>query len=374
MKRKIQILGLCSALVVSSAQAEIVFNGFANIVGGQTTSSDEKLYGYDDSFDFKNGSLFALQASSDLGNGLGVTAQIMSRGSEDWDPDFEWAYVSYDATEELRFLVGRQRVPFYMYSDFLDVSYAYPWITPPEGVYSVPFDSFDGLGAIYSTSLGEFDTSVQFIYGGYDGEVEGTAGEFDDLMGLSLTLNRDWLTLRVGYIQTNMNIAVDSGGLDSAWNGAGFPDVASNFVVEDDTGDFIELGFQIDYENILLVGEYTSLTLENTPIADEDSYYVMAGYRFDNILVHVTYGVDENSKDSFTTGVPSSVDPALDGLVAVTDGYTNSFTDETAYYTFGLRWDFHDSAALKFEYTAYSDDLNNNNDAGLFRTAIVTVF
>jgi hypothetical protein len=372
MKKKIQILGLCSALVVSSAHAEIVFNGFANIVGGQTTSSDVTLYGYDDSFDFKNGSLFALQATSDLGNGLGVTAQIMSRGENDWDPEFEWAYVSYDATDELRFLIGRQRVPFYMYSDFLDVSYAYPWITPPEGVYSVPFDSFDGLGAIYSTSLGEFDTSVQFIYGGYDGEVSDTAAEFDDLMGLSLTLNRDWLTLRAGYIQTNMNIAVSSGGLDDAWTGAGFPDVASNFVVEDDTGDFIELGFQIDYENILLIGEYTSLTLENTPIADADSYYVMAGYRFDNVLVHVTYGVDEDSKNSVTTGVPTGV--GLDDLIAVTDGYTNSLTDESDYYTLGLRWDFHESAALKFEYTSYSNDFDGTRDTGLFRTAIVTVF
>jgi hypothetical protein len=373
MKRKIQVLGLCSALVVSSAQAEIAFNGFANIVGGQTTSSDEKLYGYDDSFNFKNGSLFALQASSDLGNGLGVTAQIISRGSEDWDPDFEWAYVSYDATDELRFLVGRQRVPFYMYSDFLDVSYAYPWITPPEGVYSVPFDSFDGVGAIYSTSLGEFDTSVQFIYGGYDGEVEGTAGEFDDLMGLSLTLNRDWLTLRAGYLQANMNIAIDAEGLDSLWQGAGFPDVASHFIVEDDTGQFIEFGFQVDYENILLIGEYTQLKLDNAPLADADNnYYVMAGYRFDNILVHATYGGRDADKDAITTDVPTGV--GLDPLIAGTNAVINELSEEHTYYTLGLRWDFHDSAALKFEYTSYSDDLNSTQDAGLFRTAIVSVF
>jgi hypothetical protein len=379
MKQKIKIIGVLSSLVVSSVQAEIVFNGFANIVGGQTVSSDETLYGFDDKFDFKNGSLFALQATSDLGDGLGVTAQIISRGNNEWSPEFEWAYVSYDATDELRFLVGRQRVPFYMYSDFLDVSYAYPWITPPEGVYSVPFDSFDGLGAIYSTSIGEFDTSFQLFYGGNNDDLAAlndAPADFEDLMGLSVTINREWLTLRAGYIQTNMNIYTgdpNDNPLYSGWNAVGYPDVANNFVIEDDMGDFIELGFQIDYENILLIGEYTSLTLENTPIADADSYYVMAGYRFDTVMVHVTYGVDEDSKGSYTSGIPSDSLP-IAGLIAGTNAFTDSLTEESAYYTMGLRWDFHESAALKFEYTSYSDDLNGDNDAGLFRTAIVTVF
>ena len=382
MKQKIKVISLFGVLAISPVQAEVVLNGFANIVAGTTTSSEESLYGFTDKIDFKNGSLFALQATSDLGEGLGVTAQIISRGDNEWSPEFEWAYVSYDATDELRFLVGRQRVPFYMYSDFIDVSYAYPWITPPEGVYSVPFDSFDGIGALYSTSLGEFDTTFQFIYGGnsdelYLDDVDGNVpADFEDLMGLSLTVNRDWLTLRAGYIQTNMNVYLgdpQANPLYTGWNAVGFPGVANNFVIEDDTGDFIELGFQVDWESIIVIGEYTSLTLDNTPIADADSYYLMAGYRFDSILVHMTYGVDEDSKDSFTTGVPADSLPVA-GLIAATNVFTESLTEESSYYTLGLRWDFHDSAALKFEYTSYSNDLNSNADAGLFRTAIVTVF
>ena len=379
MKRKIKVISLFGILAISPVQAEVALNGFANIVAGTTTSSDESLYGFSDKIDFKNGSLFALQATSDLGEGLGVTAQIISRGENEWDPEFEWAYVSYDATDELRFLVGRQRVPFYMYSDFIDVSYAYPWITPPEGVYSVPFDSFDGIGALYSSSLGEFDTTLQFIYGGNSDDLAALGdapADFKDLMGLSLTLNRDWLTLRAGYIQTNMNIYLgdpQDNPLYTGWNSVGYPAVANNFVIEDDTGDFIELGFQVDYENIIVTGEYTSLTLDNTPIADADSYYIMAGYRFDSILVHVTYGVDEDSKDSFTSGIPADSLPVA-GLIAATNVFTESLTEESSYYTMGLRWDFHDSSALKFEYTSYSDDLNSNADAGLFRTAIVTVF
>ena len=80
-----------------------------------------------------------------LGDDWAVTTQFVARGSNAWDLEAEWAYISFDASDERRLLFGRQRAPFYMYSDFLDVSYAYHWIKPPSGVYSLPFDVFDGI-------------------------------------------------------------------------------------------------------------------------------------------------------------------------------------------------------------------------------------
>lgn len=80
MKTLCKSIALISILISGASQAEVVLNGFANIVAGMTSSSDEELYDFDDSLDFETGSLLAIQASSDLGNGLGVTAQIMSRG------------------------------------------------------------------------------------------------------------------------------------------------------------------------------------------------------------------------------------------------------------------------------------------------------
>jgi hypothetical protein len=166
MKKMHQALFVTSALLASNVYAEINLNGFASIVGGVTTGSEETLYGYDDNLDFNQSSLFGLQASSDLGEDFSVTAQILARGVDDWSPKFEWAYVAYDATEKVRILAGRQRAPFYMFSDFLDVSYAYSWIDPPKGVYNIPFDTFDGLGVIYNENIGEFDSSLHVVLGG----------------------------------------------------------------------------------------------------------------------------------------------------------------------------------------------------------------
>ena len=382
----IKVALIAGILSTGSVQAEIYFNGFASIVGGVTTSSDEKLYGYDDSFDFAQGSLFALQATSDLDYGLGVTAQIVSRGSDDWDPDFEWAYISYDATDELRFLAGRQRAPFYMYSDFLDVSYAYSWITPPTGVYDLIFDTFDGLGAIYNTSFGNFDSSFQIMYGRNNDELnafgEQVNADFKGLLGGSLTLTRDWLTLRGGYFQAEMNVPHSGiNQLGAGWQQLGFTDIANTVYVSEDDGVFVEAGFQIDYNNLIIVGEYTQLTLDNTPLTDQKSYYLMAGWRFDDVLVHMTYGADDNSKNDITASVNYFNNPGDDpfkngvnALKAGTQGLVNQQIEEQNYIMLGARWDFHDSAALKFEYTNFTDDLNSNNDASLFRTALVTVF
>ena len=381
-----------SIFAACSAQAEITLNGFASIVAGTTTSSDETLYGFDDNIDFSQGSLFALQASSDLSNGLSVTAQVLSRGEDDWDPKFEWAYVAYQANDNLRFLAGRQRVPFYMFSDFLDVSYAYAWIAPPGGVYNVPFDTFDGLGAVYNTYFGEFDTTLHMVYGGNNSDLDvgggvETDGDFNNLAGAALTVTRDWLTLRAAYLQTEMNIGTTGTPLSSqplvdGWNSLGQSHIADQIEISEDTGSFIELGFQVDLDNIIVIGEYSSLNLDDTPLANQDSYYIMAGYRFDNMLVHVTYGADEDVQDPIALdyqipGIPPGTPPEflpgdLQALIYGTQSIASK--EESKYVTLGLRWDFHDSAALKFEYTSYSDDLNGSNDAGLFRTALVTVF
>lgn len=382
MNNKGKALLLSGLLMSGAAQAEIALNGFASIVAGMTTSSDDRLYGYDDTLTFDQGSLFALQASSDLGEGLSVTAQVLARGEDDWDPDFEWAYVSYEANDNLRVLAGRQRIPFYMYSDFLDVSYAYPWISPPAGVYSTAINTFDGIGAIYSTNFDDIDVVFHGIYGNKDGDIKAAGepndvarSEFSNLVGASFTVTRDWLTLRTAYFQADSTINVTaSKPLVDAWTAAGFTDVANNILVDEDKTTFVEFGFQASFDTIQVIGEYTELSFDGVTLGDEDSYYIMVSKQFDTLLASVTYAVDEDSAKSITGSIPRGVSPQLDGLIGLTDAATDAQKVDVSSITLGLRWDFHDSAALKFEYINYSDDLDSDNDASLFRTALVTVF
>lgn len=379
MKKHLISIALASALISSSLHAEIHLSGFASIVGGVTTSSSEQLYSYTDEFDFKQGSLVALQASSDLENGLGVTVQLTAKGGDDWDPEFKWAYVSYDASDHLRVLAGRQRAPFYMYSDFLDVSYAYSWIDPPKGVYDLIFDTFDGVGAIYTTNFGDVDASFHGVYGRNTDEIEALGEviqpEFNGLMGVAATFTYDWLTLRAGYFSADITMPfTDLEALGAGWQQAGFQDISNNTFIDDDSSSFLELGFQINIDEIIVIAEYTELSFDNTPFGDQESFYIMAGYQFDKTLVHITYGTDEEGISNYTSNVPFGLDPSLDFLKNATQDLLASQSVEESYITIGARYEFHDSAALKVEYTDFSNDNNSASDAGLFRVALVTVF
>jgi len=378
MKNKFIVPVLLTGLsLVNIATADIYFNGFSSIVAGKTLSNNDELYQYHDKLNFKNESLFALQATGDVGDGLSVTAQILSRGKDDWKPRFEWAYIGYNASDQLRFLVGRQRAPFYMYSDFLDVSYAYPWITPPAGVYDLIFDTFDGVAVLYTTALGEFDTNIHVIYGDNTDELtafsEEVSPDFKNLVGGSVSFNKDWFTFRMAYFSAEMNVPFQQlQPLILGWQQAGFNTIADRIKIENDRGTFAEVGVQFDYNNYLLIAEYTQLSLDDTPLVEQDSYYIMLGKQMGDVLIHFTYGADDNDKADITASVVNN--SALAALVNNTRALVNSQKSDSNYITLGAKWDFHESASLKIEYTDFKEDLNSTYNATLLRMALVTVF
>ncbi|WP_350623919.1 porin, partial [Pseudoalteromonas sp. 24-MNA-CIBAN-0067] len=124
MKKLSVAVAVCAVLASSYASAEVRINGFASIVGGKSLEDDRGRYGYDDDISFKNESVFALQLSTDLQEKLSATAQIVARGNNDFDAEFEWAYLTYEFNDEFQLSAGKMRVPFYRYSDFIDVGYA----------------------------------------------------------------------------------------------------------------------------------------------------------------------------------------------------------------------------------------------------------
>ena len=163
MKKIPLAIALCAVCASASSFAEVHINGFASIVGGKTLDDDTTRYGYDNDISFKNESVFALQLSADLQDKLSATAQIVARGNNSFDAEFEWAYLTYEFTDELQLSAGKMRVPFYRYSDFLDVGYAYRWVRPPQSVYSIPFSTYEGLSLLHTSQIGDWDSTLQVI-------------------------------------------------------------------------------------------------------------------------------------------------------------------------------------------------------------------
>ncbi|MGB1290725.1 MAG: porin [Pseudoalteromonas sp.] len=367
MKKLPIAIALCGALTSAASFAEVRINGFASIVGGKTMDDDATLYGYDNDISFKNESVFALQLSADLQDKLSATAQIVARGENDFDAEFEWAYLTYEFTDELQLSAGKMRVPFYRYSDFLDVGYAYRWIRPPQSVYNIPFSTYEGLSLLHTSTLGDWDSTVQAIYGGYDGTIAVVSvngdTELNDIAGINWTLSYDWFSARAAYFVADTSIAIENdtdtgialNNLEQTLRGAGFAEQANDIAIDEDNGSFFAIGFSVDYNDILFDAEYTEFEVDNSALAKQTQYYTSVGYRMDEWTVHFTYENNDDEHDSSRYNALTAVPPLNQGINQVLEGSKA----KSNVYTIGTRYNFHPSAAFKVDFSRFKDDITD---------------
>ena len=172
---------LCTACM--SIQAEINLSGFASVNAGRVLSgSGVEQFGvpstfladypivsaYEEEWDFTPESLFGLQISADLNNGLTAIAQLVGRGAKDYEPEFEWAYISYELGEHWTFQVGKKRLPLFYYSDFYDVGYAYVWMRAPADNYTWQIFNYNGANVLYTTDIGDWSVIANVYTGKED--------------------------------------------------------------------------------------------------------------------------------------------------------------------------------------------------------------
>ncbi len=366
LKRKLLAVAIAATLCGTS-QAAVDINGFASIKGGMALSSDDTLYGYDDDFSFKNESLAALQVKSDLGDKLSVTAQLLGRGADDWDVKFEWAFLSYDLTDTLRVNAGRLRTPFYKYSDFRDVGYAYDWSRVPQSVYGLGFDNIEGASLYHTTTLGNFDSSLQFILGSYDGDAAigdaNAEAQIDNVTGVAWELGQDGYSFRVAYLIGKTTFYVDQldspAGLYAQLTGFGLGALAKDLDIVDESSSFAGIGFNIDKNDWLVVSEITKATVDDSFISDQESYYISIGHRFDTVTPYISFEKEDNKAK---TEIDAAV-PAASPIFAPVAGLVNSLEQERNSINVGVRYDFHPSAAFKAQYTNADDKTADRKDS-----------
>lgn len=363
LKNIAAMTAMSAASVISplsySDVGDVRWNGFLSVGGGVVLdesddfeASGATFAGYDSDISFKPDTLIALQASVDLSEGLSMTAQLVGNGKTDFDTNFEWAYVSYEFNDQWKINLGKLRIPFYLYSDYLDVAYAYHWLRPPTTVYeSTSFDTYEGASVLYETSMGSWDSSMQFTYGSHNSQGPTGDVEISDLVGLSWGLERDWLALRVAYYQAA--VGLDSATLSTVAGGllaAGLSRVEKEFTVseDDDTGTFATVGMKAEYGDYIMVGEFTTVDIKDSFFGKSDQYYLSAAKRFSDVTVHLTYESSKaDAKTNIYTAIPDA-EPLL-ALKAGVRGVVESQRADVEIFTVGMRYDFHSSAAFKIE-------------------------
>ena len=351
------------ASLFSRLSERVHFSGFARLVGGYLDVDVEGVHyqGYNDSISFGQHSLLALQTDVDLAETLSFTTQLLAHASAGRDSGVEWAYLNWQPAKRWRFKAGRMRTPFYLHSDTIDVGFSYPWIIPPQSVYtpySVP--NFTGLSATYQFNIRDWGIDTQAYWGNFDDSVSvqdetSVNVKADNLRGLILEVQRGNLRLRaswhhaVGEIKTPRLVR-----LVNQLRRTGFNRSADSLNTK--TGvTYMQAGVSYEALDYFLKAEWTRLRKGDAfAVPAYDGYYLSGGYTFYPfnlpITAHATYA---RYDDKLQDRRPVDEIPAGVILRSVYNGVFNSRLigdDSLQSLSVGLRWDINPAVALKAEW------------------------
>ncbi|GAB1259241.1 porin [Aurantivibrio plasticivorans] len=399
MKSTKWLVSLAGVLICSSniAFADFTWNGFLTVGGGIADPDEgETLEGYEDTFTFQEDSVLGLQASSELSDKVTATVQVLAKGSREFEPEISWANISYNVNDDLMVRVGRYQMPLYLYSDYLKVSYAYHWISPPSDVYVDVASSQNGINVVYDKSFSFADVTAEFYYGSDDADLSGTGGtdlvtEWRKQWGLVGTMAFDWVTVRLSYNPVHLtvdgygNVPLPAplnniDGLRAVLNslpvglvGTGASQVADDLAYEDDKLIYGSAALKLEPGNFLFVTEFTDLDYKSGPGADGNTWYVSGGYRFGDWMVHLTHSESDQDAADLSSKIPL-IPTVTDGLIAAVDGVTGFYEIEKETDSLGVRWNFSPGVAFKAEYADTEVTDNPSRSGKVLRFAIDAVF
>lgn len=368
-------------------------NGFLT---GAASVSDEPLggdYFFDDKVNFRGDSKAGIQFNYTISEKVDATVQMVarSRSADSWNLDAEWAFIGYKFTDSLKARVGRLRIPFYLYSESLDVGYAYPWVRPPVEMYTTLITAFDGADLTYKFRSGPINHSIQFWGGGFTN----TNSDLDqrinlkDTYGINITSSWRDFTVRLsatqlkiegdanveqtldtpiplGFIPPNTTCAsISAAGGNPLCNTIGFTTMV------DDVFDYYAASFKYDNGTVFVITEGDVFRARDGFLfGDADSGYITGGMRFGNFTPYVTHGWTNTRNEDDFAGLPSGEPSKMKS------------------WSLGTRYSLNAATSLTFEWNQFSDFEGTGifsdealepgetdlDDANVYTLAIDTVF
>ncbi|MBE9515585.1 MAG: hypothetical protein IME93_01265 [Proteobacteria bacterium] len=397
MKR---ILGLSSILVASvisqAVFAETELSGF--VTAGATygdfpeapAGSPEIQY-YDGSFtdhtDMSSVSRLGIQISSQVNKQVSMTGQLLAKsydGSERYNVKADWAFVTYKPIKNTAIRVGKLKLTSYLISDYYEVGYAYPWVRPPQEVYSTnPITAVEGIDALIRFNFGNSSLLIQ-PYAGSNHDtptVQPQETMYDTatwaamFVAMGFTVDQALLMAleqpepgTVNYIEFTTK---KLGGINIAFSNPYFTVRAGHFStrvyqedfgVDGDRGAYTSAGLTVDWKNVVVYAETFKREVEgmaSMAFPNQKGNYFTLGYRFGPLLVHATHArlaSDDVSDETFMT--PAGPQPS----VALEQESTG----------LGIRYELGSGAAFKLEVTETTPEMGTRgllvsdpNDSGL---------
>jgi len=294
-------------------------------IGQEPTAEEDTLGGIQ-----VNMNLFDPKAS--------IVVQLVATGSNNYNVQTDWAYFNYEFNDMFAVRVGRVLLPVLLYSDYVNVRYAYPWLRLPQEVYSLASTEDTG-GVLLDFKVPVFNswlleiTEVPFSSTSEPAAGVGNALQTAKVYGATdIRLSNENATFRIGYLHANVvisdlpqEITLSQGLIEAPCTtltsffdvrtpgtslggqcdvylmsgpGApllsagltGAPDIANEFV-QRFSEDVYSAGYDVRWHNFRSIGEY--IYAGSSPniliIPALESWYVSLGYRVQEVVTTFTY-------------------------------------------------------------------------------------
>lgn len=330
----------------------IKISGFGSIAASQSNNDAGYMGNESDSWELDQDTLLGIQLEAKFTERLKFVTQVVTKGRYDYDIEAEMAYFSYE-TDLLTVRAGKFATPFFMYSDYLDVGYAYPMLRPSNELYdNIIISNYEGMDLLIPI---EFENSSLLLqpYAGVTRLAERDAkgvGEttFNDFIGATVHWYIDDLTLRASYATGQ-----------SEYTARDRAEIPIEVVVDDQKGEFISVGAHYDNGDLLAMLEAAEIKLDGS-FSDTISVSGLVGYRVGSIMPYVGASWLKTTDDELRVD-------------------SSPLSYQTNSYSIGTRWDFYKNVALKLDlvYAVFDDAplyYGFEDDSFVYSAAIDFVF
>lgn len=312
---------------LSSQAMALDFQAFGNIRAAMNTL-DERDVEYASTENHPNVtslSRFGLNASTSPDKNTNIMGQVLFEGTNQLLLDL--LHVKRDIDNGMFIKVGKQRLPWLLLSEHVQVDALLPWTTRPDEVYGkVPFQSFTGISLEKQWK--------QFNLTGYVGEskevitTQNTGTDYDvhisDLYGARLEFQHaNLLKIFASYSRFNGEVDVNTridGTTAGTTIGYGFSDDLERYELQ-------TLGFQLNYEDSFLMSEYLNGKSQSDILTRTESAYVALGHTF---------------AEKYQPIIQVSSDLEVESEL---------FPSKTTTYAAGLLYHYNESSVIKFGYS-----------------------
>ncbi|MCB0366981.1 MAG: hypothetical protein KDD68_16405 [Bdellovibrionales bacterium] len=322
----LKLFGLALSLVGHLAMADslerISWSGFWTM-GVAGTDSDLSFSNLNRKPNVYRDSLAGLNGHIAVSEDWSATLQLLATGQpNDFEPELDWALATWQPNSMYTLRLGKQKLPVWLVSDYLDVGILLPWIRPPLEVYDAnPISTFVGMSHSLAFSLGsDLNGVVDFVAGSSKTEIHSdvtssvTKGTIHDIGGVNLTLNFGAGTFRLGYLQAHIDgtteTTVDTPCTVPTCGPSAPPGTSLRTTlvssIDLGLGTFKSAGFKWDDKKYLVMTEYAlQENKDSTFLEKVGAYYATLGYYMGGekkLLTHVTYATMTDADGTVLNG------------------------------------------------------------------------